>query len=163
MHSVIISMSVFMRTASLVLLAVLGSAMPMATQSKDAVPSAAPTRISRAEIAEDGSVRIRFSNGRSVQVRPEKGQAGREQLQVATSGSAVGWLEVDVPVGSYSVPTTLTVYQVDKPLTSAMAYCWSIGNSLIATHTSDFRQRRRTGQERTGSRSKSTISRQADC
>ncbi len=105
-----------MRTASLVLLGVLGSSVPMAAQSKAAVPSAAPTRISDAEVIGDGTVNIRFSNGRSVQVRPEKGQAGREQLQVATSGTAVGWLEVDVPVGSYSVPTTLTVYRAGKPL-----------------------------------------------
>src|SRR5262249_8796233 len=94
-----------------------GSAMPMAAQSKRRhVPSAPPTRISDAEVGEDGTVKISFSNGRSVQVPPEKGQAGRERLQVATSGSAVGWLEVDVPVGSYSVPTTLTVYRVGKPI-----------------------------------------------
>ena len=105
-----------MRTASLVLLAVLGSGMPTAAQSKGAVPSAPPTRISDAEVSEDSTVKIRLSNGRSVQVPPEKGQAGREQLQVATSGSAVGWLGVDAPVGSYSVPTTLTVYAVGKPL-----------------------------------------------
>jgi len=105
-----------MRTSSLVLLAAVASAMPMAAQSKGAVRSAAPTRISDAEVSEDGIVKIRFSNGRSVQVPAEKGQAGREQLQVATSRGAVGWLDVDVPVGSYSVPTTLTVYAVGKPL-----------------------------------------------
>ncbi len=90
--------------------------MPVAAQSKRPVPSAPPTRISHAEVGEDGTVKISFSNGRSVQVPPEKGQAGRERLQVATSGSAAGWLEVDVPVGSYSVPTTLTVYRVGKPI-----------------------------------------------
>jgi Carboxypeptidase regulatory-like domain len=105
-----------MRTSSLLLLAAVASAVPMAAQSKAAVPSAAPTRISDAEVSEDGAVRIRFSNGRSVQVPPGKGHAGREQLQVARSRSAVGWLDVDVPVGSYSVPTTLTVYTVGKPL-----------------------------------------------
>lgn len=105
-----------MRTSSVVLLAAVASAMPMAAQSKGAVRSAAPPRISAAEVSEDGIVRIRFSNGRSVQVPAEKGQSGREQLQVATSCRAVGWLDIDAPVGSYSVPTTLTVYTVDKPL-----------------------------------------------
>jgi len=108
-----------MRSASVVLLAIVGSAIPikpMAAQSKGAVRSAAPTRISDAEVTEDGTVKIRFNNGRSVLVPPEKGQTGREQLEVATSGSAVGWLVVDVPVGSYSVPTTLSVYRVGKPL-----------------------------------------------
>ncbi len=90
--------------------------MPIAAHSQGAVASAAPTRISDAELREGGTVRIRFGNGRSVQVPPEKGQAAREELQVATTGSAVGWLEVDVPVGSYSVPTTLTVYILGKPL-----------------------------------------------
>jgi hypothetical protein len=88
----------------------------MAAQSKGGVRSAAPIRISSAEVSEDGTIGIRFSNGRSVQISPEKGQKGREQLHVATSGSAVGWLVVDVPAGSYSVPTTLTIYAVGKPL-----------------------------------------------
>ncbi len=153
-----------MRTASLVLLAVLGSAMPMAAQSKGAVPSAAPTRISDAEVSEGGTVKIRFSNGRSVQVPPEKGQTGREQLQVATTGSSVGWLVVDAPVGSYSVPTTLTVYTVGRPLKH-------FGDGLVLLDW-DFidgdRHIRFSSSQAHGPGTdwltrKSTISRQADC
>jgi hypothetical protein len=58
---------------------------------------AVPTRISNAKVSEDGTVKITFRNGRSVQVAPEKGRTDREQLQVATSGSAVGWLAEDAP------------------------------------------------------------------
>ena len=93
----------------LILLAVFDSTLPMVAQSRIAVGSAAPVRISDAVVGENGAVKIRFSNGRSVQVPTVKVQAGREQLQFATNGAAVGWLEVDGPVGSYSVPTTLTV------------------------------------------------------
>jgi hypothetical protein len=88
----------------------------MSAQVRGAVSPGAPVRISNAEVKEDGSVRIEFKNGRSIRVPPEKGQPGREQLQVDFNGRAVGWLEVDAPVGSYSVPTTLTVYTVGKPL-----------------------------------------------
>ena len=108
-----------MRIAPLVLIAALGSvtlASPVAAQAKRAVPSVVPARISDAEISEDGAVTIKFSDGRSVQMPRGKGQAGREQLQVATNRNAVGWLEVDAPIGSNSVPTTLTVYRVGKPL-----------------------------------------------
>jgi hypothetical protein len=110
---------VLMKGVSLVLLAVLGLAAPTkaaAAQSKSAVSSGAPTRISDAEVSKDGTVQIRFNNGRSIQVPAEKGQAGRERLEVAASGRSVGWLVDDAPVGSYSVPTTLTVYTVGKPL-----------------------------------------------
>jgi hypothetical protein len=110
---------VYMTGASVVLMAVLSSGIPtapVADQSKRPAPPGAPTRISDAEVKEDGSVRITFNNGRSIQVPVEKGQTGREQLQVAFSGRSVGWLVVDVPVGSYSVPTTLSVYTVGKPL-----------------------------------------------
>jgi hypothetical protein len=106
-----------MRRASLLLLAVLGSAVPpVSAQSRGAVSAGASVRISSAEINRDGSVQIEFKNGRSIRIPLEKRQAGREQLQVASSGRSVGWLEVDFPVGSYSVPTTLTVYTVGKPL-----------------------------------------------
>src|SRR5947209_2786425 len=98
---------VFLRSASLVLLAVLGFTKPMAAQSTD--------RISDADISQDGTVKIRFSSGQSVRIPRGKGQTGREQVQVAASGTSVGWLDVDAPVGSYSVPTTLTVYRVGKP------------------------------------------------
>jgi hypothetical protein len=110
---------VSMRGASLVLLVVLGSAIPtelIPAQSRGAVSPGPSARISSAEVNQDGSVQIEFKNGRSIRVPPEKGQAGREQLQVAFSGRAVGWLDIDAPVGSYSVPTTLTVYTVGKPL-----------------------------------------------
>ena len=108
-----------MRAAFSVLLVVLGSAVlskSISAQSKGAVSSNAPTRIVDAGVSEDGTVQIRFNNGRSIQVPAEKGQAGRENLRVAASRRSVGWLDVDVPVGSYSVPTTLTVYTVGKPL-----------------------------------------------
>ena len=66
-------------------LVVLSSAFPsqpISAQSKGAVPFNAQTRIAGAEIAEDGTVQIRFNNGRSIQVPAENGQAGREHLQV---------------------------------------------------------------------------------
>jgi hypothetical protein len=110
---------VFMRAASLVLLAVLGLTVPgnsISAQSQGAVSSNAPIRIADAEVSEDGTVKIRFNDGRSIQVPADKGQAGRKYLQVAASGRSVGWLEVNVPVGSYSVPVTLTVYTVGKSL-----------------------------------------------
>jgi hypothetical protein len=110
---------VLMRSSSLLLLATLGSALSTESavaQSRGAVPSAAPTRILHAEVKEDGSVEIGFNSGRSVQVPKEQGQTGLKQLQFATSGGSVGWLVVDAPVGSYSVPTTLTVYTTGKPL-----------------------------------------------
>jgi hypothetical protein len=111
---------VFMKGVYLALLAVLGSAIPtkpVPAQSRGAVSSQAPTRISDAEVSEDGTVQIRFSNGRSIQVPPEKGQAGREQLQIAASGRSVGWLVTYNGLdASYSIPTTLTVYTVGKPL-----------------------------------------------
>jgi len=108
-----------MRGTFAVLLAVLISAFPAksnSTQLNDGAPFDAQTRIAGAEITKDGTVQIRFNNERSIQVPAEKGQAGREHLQIAACGCSVGWLEVDVPVGSYSVPTTLTVYTVGKPL-----------------------------------------------
>jgi hypothetical protein len=74
-----------MKGVSLVLLAVLGLAAPTkpaAAQSKSAVSSGAPTRISDAEVSKDGTVQIRFNNGRSIQVPAEKGQAGRERLKL---------------------------------------------------------------------------------
>ena len=78
--------------------------------------TSALARISSAEVTQDGSIRIEFKNGRSIRITQEKGQAGREKVHVAPSGLAAGWLEVDWPIGSYSVPTTLTVYRVGKPL-----------------------------------------------
>src|ERR1035438_7749299 len=57
-----------MKGVSLVLFAVLGLAAPTraaAAQSKSAVSSGAPTRISDAEVIKDGTVQIRFNNGRS--------------------------------------------------------------------------------------------------
>jgi len=77
-----------------------------------------PTRrfASQTEVSEDATVKIRFNDGRSIQVPGDKGQAGREYLRVAASGRSVGWLEVNAPVGSYSVPMTLTVYTVGKSL-----------------------------------------------
>src|SRR5579883_2140124 len=110
-----------MRGASLVLLVVLGPAIPtqvMPAQSK----GLGAARISNADINDDGSVRIEFKTGRSIRIPMVKGQAGRDKLQVAVSGKMVGWLEVDGPVGSYSVPTTLTVYTVGKPLRHFSGY-----------------------------------------
>jgi Carboxypeptidase regulatory-like domain len=110
---------VLMRGASVVLLAVLLSTFPcrvISAQSKGATPFNAQTRIKDAEIAKDGTVQITFNNGRSIQVPAERGQAERQRLQVAASGYSVGWLVDDVSVGSYSVPSTLTVYTVGKPL-----------------------------------------------
>ena len=109
----------FVRGASQVLFAVLGSAIligPISAQSKKGISSDAPTRISDAELSKDGSVQIRFSNGRSIRVPPERGHPGLEQLQIASSGRSVGWLVDDTPIGSYAVPTTLAVYTVGKPL-----------------------------------------------
>src|SRR5580700_4619453 len=100
---------VTMRGPFVVLLAVLLSAFPYrltSAQSKDAVPLNARTRIAEAEIAKDRTVRIRFNNGRSIQVQAEKGHAERERLLIAASRSSVGWLVDDTPVGSYSVPAT---------------------------------------------------------
>jgi hypothetical protein len=108
-----------MRGASLILLAVLGSAsliQPMSAQSRGSVSPGPTARISSAAVNEDGGVQIEFKNGQSIRVPLETGQAGREKLQVAFSGRAVGWLDIDAPVGSYSVPTTLTVYTVGRPL-----------------------------------------------
>jgi len=107
-----------MRAACL-LLAVLGLAVPgnsISAQSKGADSSNAPIRIADAEVSEDATVKITFNDGRSIQVPADKGQAGREYLRVAASGRSVGWPEVNAPVGSYSVPTTLTVYTVGKSL-----------------------------------------------
>ena len=97
-----------MRAACL-LLAVLGLAVPsnsISAQSKGADSSNPPIRIADAEVSEDATVKITFNDGRSIQVPADKGQAGREYLRVAASGRSVGWLEVNAPVGSYSVPTT---------------------------------------------------------
>ena len=96
------SVMLFPRVACVVVLAVVGTAQT--------------TRIAGAELSEDGTVQIRFDDGRSIQLPAEKGQVGRQQLQVAKTGHSVGWLVEDAPVGSYSVPTTLTVYTVGKPL-----------------------------------------------
>jgi hypothetical protein len=109
----------FVRCLSFVLFAVLDSAIlisPISAQSKSGASSEAPARISDAELSEDGSVQIKFNNGRSVQLSPERGHPGLEQLQVSAGGRSVGWLIDDAPVGSYSVPTTLAVYTVGKPL-----------------------------------------------
>jgi hypothetical protein len=95
----------FARAACVVALAVLGNCV-----------SAQTDRIAAAEVNKDGTVQIRFNSGRSIQVPVEKGQAGRQQLRVARNGRSAGWLVEDGPVGSYSVPTTLTVYAADKPL-----------------------------------------------
>ena len=156
-----------MKGVSLVLLAVLGLAAPTKpapAQSKSAVSSDAPTLISDAKVSKDGTVQIRFNNGRSIQVPPEDGQAGREHLQVAASGRSVGWLVDDASVGSYSVPTTLTVYTVGKPLRH-------FGDGLVLIDWDfidndkriQFSSSQAHGPGPLGSAWKSTISRRADC
>src|SRR5690349_12798485 len=110
---------VFVSCTSLILNAALGAAIlisPISAQSKSGGPPDAATRISDAELSEDGSVQIRFNNGQSIRVPPERGHPGLEQLQIAASGRSVGWLIDDAPIGSYSVPSTLAVYTVGKPL-----------------------------------------------
>jgi hypothetical protein len=109
----------FVSCTFLILNAALGAAIlisPVSAQSKSGGPPDAPTRISDAELSEDGSVQIRFNNGQSIRVPPERGHPGLEQLQIAASGRSVGWLIDDAPIGSYSVPSTLAVYTVSKPL-----------------------------------------------
>jgi hypothetical protein len=104
----------FMKGAFIILLAVLGLTITGSAQSKGA--AASTVRISEAEVSEDGVVQITFNNGRSLRVPAAEGQVGSEKLQLAANRLLVGWLNVDASVGSYSVPTTLTVYTVDKPL-----------------------------------------------